>query len=60
MVEDTDDNWRRVPIRRELYTSVEGVVTGREDLGYGSVARFVEDAVRRRVEEIYRDQGTTF
>jgi len=53
-------DWRKVPIRNDLYDTAENIVQNRPDLGYSNVSRFVEDAVRRRVEQIYHDQGNSF
>lgn len=48
---DNPSTWKRVAIRKDLLETVEDVIAERPDLGYNSPTRFVEDAVRRRVEE---------
>jgi len=46
--------WRRVSLRTELIEKIERIIEQRPDLGYTSVADFIADAVRRRLDEISR------
>jgi len=45
-------NWRKVSVRAELVEKIEKLIDARPDLGYSSVADFVADAIRRRLEEV--------
>jgi len=45
-------SWRRVSLRAELVEKIERIIESRPDLGYTSIADFIADAVRRRLEEI--------
>jgi len=44
--------WRTISLRVELVEKIEKLLESRPDLGYSSVADFVADAVRRRLEEV--------
>jgi Arc/MetJ-type ribon-helix-helix transcriptional regulator len=44
--------WRTISLRVELVEKIEKLIESRPDLGYSSVADFVADAVRRRLEEL--------
>ena len=44
--------WRKISLRNELIERVERIIEKRPDLGYTSVADFVADAIRRRLDEI--------
>ena len=46
--------WRSVSLRTELIEKIEKLIEQRPDLGYTSVADFIADAVRRRLEELSR------
>jgi len=45
-------NWRKVSVRAELVEKIEKLIETRPDLGYTSIADFVADAIRRRLEEV--------
>ena len=47
---------KTVTLPRPLVERVEKVITLRREWGYTSVASFVSDAVRRRLEEIEKAQ----
>ena len=47
-------NWRSESLRTELIEKIERIIEQRPDLGYTSVADFIADTVRRRLEEISR------
>ncbi|MEM2182502.1 MAG: CopG family transcriptional regulator [Nitrososphaerota archaeon] len=44
--------WKTISLRTELVEKVEKLIEHRPDLGYTSVADFIADAVRRRLEEL--------
>ena len=44
--------WKRVALRADLHGTVEKTILEHPELGYGSVTAFVEDATRRRVEDL--------
>ena len=48
----TEDQFRRVAIRRGLIDAVEDFVEQNPHAGYKSVADFVQEAVRLRIQEI--------
>ena len=48
----SEDQFRRVAIRRGLIDSVEDFVEKHPQTGYKSVADFVQEAVRLRIQEI--------
>jgi len=50
----SSDNFGRVSIRKELLGEVHKIIDDRPHLGYKSLADFVADAVRRRIEEILK------
>ncbi len=47
-------------IPRELKDKVERLLARHKDLGYTSVAEFMKDAVRRRIEEIESAEKLSF
>ncbi|MEM2677560.1 MAG: hypothetical protein QXU62_02860 [Thermofilaceae archaeon] len=44
--------WRSVAIPVEMAERIQKIIESRPELGYRSVADFVIDAVRRRLEEL--------
>ena len=50
-VKENKDNYRTVRIPSELYDQVQQTVNN-SGLGYKSVAEFVKDAIRRRLDEM--------
>lgn len=48
------ERWRRISVRSDLVQLIEEIIGGRPELGYASIADFITDSVRRRVEEIMR------
>ena len=49
---ENQDQFRRVAIRRALIDAVEDFVEKNPETGYKSVADFVQEAVRLRIQEI--------
>jgi len=47
--------YRKVSIPDEFWKRIEKIVTKYPEYGYSSVAEFVKDAVRRRLEEIEKE-----
>jgi metal-responsive CopG/Arc/MetJ family transcriptional regulator len=48
------ERWRRISVRSDLVQLIEEIIRERSELGYSSIADFITDAVRRRVEEIMK------
>ncbi len=46
------ERWRRISVRSDLVQLIEEIIKNRPELGYVSIADFITDAVRRRIEEI--------
>ncbi|RLI26996.1 CopG family transcriptional regulator [Candidatus Bathyarchaeota archaeon] len=44
--------WKSISIPVEMVARIQRVIENRPDLGYRSVADFIIDAIRRRLEEI--------
>jgi hypothetical protein len=44
--------WTSVAITDEQYKLIKDLIERRKDLNYDSVASFVADAIRRRIEEL--------
>ncbi len=55
----SETNWTTVQVRKDLIEASRAVIEQRPDLGYSNATRFVEDAVRRRLEDIYATLPTT-
>ncbi len=51
--------WTAVRLSRELKEHIETVIAGHPELGYGGLADFVRDAVRRRLEELREREFVT-
>ena len=49
----SEKEWITVQVRRDLIEASRVVIEQRPDLGYKNPTRFVEDAVRRRLEDLY-------
>jgi hypothetical protein len=47
-----DDRFVTVRIRKPLLIRIKRLVKLKEDLGYGTPSGFVNDAIRRRLEDI--------
>jgi len=48
--------YRKISIKKELADAVEKLIEANREYGYRSIAAFLEDATRRRIEEInYRN-----
>ena len=47
--------YRKVSIPEEFWKRIENIVNKHPEYGYSSVAEFVKEAVRRRLDEIERD-----
>lgn len=52
------DQFRRVAIRRALIDAVEDFVEKNPQRGYKSIADFVQEAVRLRMDEVIRLYGS--
>jgi 6-phosphogluconate dehydrogenase len=46
------ENWKTTALPSELVEIIEKILKEHPELGYKSVAEFVKDAVRRRIETI--------
>ena len=46
--------YKSVQLPADMVKQVEHVITSRRELGYVSVKGFVEDAVRKRLEEVQK------
>jgi len=44
--------YRKISIKKELADAVEKLIGVNQEYGYRSIAAFLEDAARRRIEEI--------
>ena len=44
--------YRKISIKKELADAVEKLIEANREYGYRSIAVFLEDAARRRIEEI--------
>ena len=44
--------FRRISLKKELVDYVEEFIHDHPELGYRSIAQFVEDSMRRRAEEL--------
>jgi len=44
--------YRKISIKKELADAVEKLIGANQEYGYRSIAAFLEDATRRRIEEI--------
>lgn len=51
--------YRKISMKSELVDAVEKIINERLEYGYRSIAGFVEDATRRRLEELraYRNDS---
>lgn len=47
-----DKKWTAVRLPRELKEQIERLITEYPELGYGGLADFVRDSVRRRIEDL--------
>jgi len=46
--------YKTVQLPKDMMEKVRGIITEYPELGYGSVKSFVEDSVRRRVEQVMK------
>jgi len=47
--------YKTIQIPRELVDHIRRVIDARKELGYVSVKGFVEDAIRRRLEQLEKE-----
>ena len=47
-----EDPYRRVSLKKELVDVIEVFIKEHPEFGYRSIASFVEDAIRRRAEQL--------
>ena len=50
--EKKGDSYRRVSLKKELVDAIEVFIHENKEYGYRSIANFVEDAIRRRSEQL--------
>jgi len=48
--------YRGVNLPEEMVEEIERLIKRRKDLGYQSIAEFVKEAVRKRLEEIKKSE----
>ncbi|RJX15335.1 CopG family transcriptional regulator [Candidatus Bathyarchaeota archaeon] len=50
------EKWRKISIRNELIEEIERIIKNFKHLGYRNVPDFIADAVRRRIEELRKEE----
>ena len=45
--------FRRISLKKELVDEIENYVLTHPEHGYRSIAQFIEDAIRRRAEDLH-------
>ena len=52
--------YRSISLKTELVEAAEQIISGRPDLGFRSIAQYVEDAVRDRNEHYFKTLQSTY
>jgi hypothetical protein len=56
MSRGSGDGWVTVRIKKPLLKRIRTFIDKNERFGYGTASSFIEDAIRRRLEEIEKER----
>lgn len=56
----TEKPYKSISLKRELVEAAEVIIENRPDLGFRSIAQYVEDAVRKKNEHYFEVLQSTY